>query len=79
MILVTMRRQKRITLQYKQLQPDLLANASTTDICSGESVNLSMTGTFSATYWWEVDESQIATEASTTVSPTSTTTYCSLL
>jgi PKD repeat protein len=54
------------------------ANASDISTCPGDVVNLSMVGTFGATYTWEANGSVIANGVNTTVSPATTTTYTAI-
>ncbi len=63
-----------------QAEPeDFEGNASDEEICTGETVNLSMSGTFGATYSWEENGGGvIANSSSTSVSPTTTTTYTAI-
>ena len=50
-------------------------NASLNTTCQGQSVDLSMTGTFSATYSWESPTAVISNTSTATVTPSFTTTY----
>ncbi len=66
---------------YIVVQPEptgFAGNTSDDIICVGESVTLTMSNTFSATYSWEEDGTTIANSASTSVSPTETATYTAL-
>ena len=64
-----------VIINVQQAPTGFQGNASTSAICNGENVSLSMGGTFGAAYSWEVNGNNIANGSSTTVSPTATTTY----
>jgi PKD repeat protein len=70
-----------VKTDYISVDPEpvnFAGNASADVICDGETVDLSMSGTFGAPYSWEGPGGVIANSSSTSVTPSVTTTYTAI-